>query len=167
MIVQALLNNLYYREEKEIPMTQSPILIRPLSRPEDFQDIINIWLEASIQSHSFIPASFWESKVADMCNIYLPSSDLYLAVRDQKVCGFYALNGEQLSALFVKPEVQGEGIGSALLASAMAHQNPLILTVYSANQRSIHFYEEHGFQKVSEQVDSETGANEWLMRWEK
>ena len=41
---------------------------------QDEDSVIRIWLEASAIAHSFIPRSYWESKVPDMRNEYLPQS---------------------------------------------------------------------------------------------
>ncbi len=38
----------------------------------DMNQVINIWLEASIKAHDFVDGEFWESKVKDMREIYIP-----------------------------------------------------------------------------------------------
>ena len=38
----------------------------------DMDQVLEIWLEASIKSHNFIKREFWESKLEDMRNLYLP-----------------------------------------------------------------------------------------------
>ncbi len=139
------------------------ILIRPLSRPEDFQTIIDIWLDASIKAHNFIASDYWKSKVADMCNIYLPASDIYMAVINGQVVGFYAIYKNSIAALFVAPDKQGKGIGSILLDHAKSMNHALSLTVYKANQRAVDFYLHRGFVIQQEQVDPHTGQPELLM----
>lgn len=141
----------------------SPIMIRALYRPEDLPSIVDIWLEASIKAHDFVPASFWEARVCDMRDTYLPTSDLYLAMEGQEVCGFYALINGELMALFVKPDKQGAGIGSKLLEHAKSKCRDLSLCVYKANTPSIHFYEKHGFTIEGEQIDEHTGELELVM----
>ncbi len=37
----------------------------------DLNQVINIWLEASMKAHDFISSDFWKSKVKDMRNIYV------------------------------------------------------------------------------------------------
>lgn len=152
------------------------ILIRELSRPEDLPAVVDIWLNASILAHDFMPSSFWESKVADMRDLYLPASTIYLALIDQSIVGFYALHENSLAAIFVAPDSQGQGIGRLLLNHAityvtnrnkrLAQKMPLTLTVYKANHRSCEFYQNAGFTKIKEQLDPHTQHPELVMELE-
>jgi putative acetyltransferase len=125
--------------------------------------ILEIWLQASIQAHSFIDRQFWQSQVENMRNIYLPSSDVFVDELENTVTGFYALHNETLAALFVGPQWQGQGIGQALLAHAKTQRATLNLNVYKANERSCRFYLQAGFREVGEQIDVHTGHPELLM----
>lgn len=77
---------------------------------QDIEAVLNIWLEASIQAHGFIDASFWHSQLDAMRHVYLPAADSHIFEREGKVCGFCSLNQNVLAALFVAPEHQGTGI---------------------------------------------------------
>ena len=64
-------------------------------------------------------------------------------------------------AVAVVPSARGHGLGGALLDElldrARADEHPAIsLCVDKENSGAIHVYEEHGFQRVSEGVDSAT-----------
>lgn len=50
------------------------INIRPASS-DDFEKLVDIWFEASIRAHHFIPESYWEENKAEMQNNYLPRSE--------------------------------------------------------------------------------------------
>lgn len=71
-----------------------------------------------------------------------------------------------LSALGVDPDVQGQGIGSALLAvigaRADADRTPAYLE--TATARNVLLYERHGFAVVEELVLPRTDVHGWLMR---
>jgi len=49
----------------------------------DIDPILDIWLSASIKAHDFIEASFWESQVENMRNIYIPVSETYVFESEQ------------------------------------------------------------------------------------
>lgn len=132
---------------------------------QNVTEVLEIWLEASIQAHGFIPADFWKSKLEDMENIYLPNAETWVHIQDEKVLGFLCLVESTLAAIFVHPQHQGIGIGSELLNKAKERRNRLELCVYRLNEHSLLFYKSHGFQVVKEQVDETTGQAELLMRF--
>ena len=72
----------------------------------DLDSVLEIWLTASVSSHDFISAEFWESQVENMRNIYIPASEVYVYEMDSKVVGFYALYESHLAAIFVTPKLQ-------------------------------------------------------------
>lgn len=130
----------------------------------DIEAILEIWLLASIEAHSFIEPSFWQSQVENMRTIYLPSSEVYVYEHKETLLGFYALHGETLAAIFVRPSHQGKGIGKKLIKHAEQQRDTLLLTVYKDNELSIKFYLKHGFECISEQIDENTGCKELKMR---
>ncbi|MGL5327260.1 MAG: hypothetical protein ACRC91_21570 [Aeromonas sp.] len=48
-------------------------MIRPLSAT-DLDAVIELWYQASVQAHDFIPADFWHEQRAAMRDCYLPAS---------------------------------------------------------------------------------------------
>jgi len=131
----------------------------------DLDAVLNIWLTASIQAHHFVEPEFWQSKLGDMRDIYIPASETVVYEQERGLAGFYCLFGDTLAAIFVSPDVQSRGIGSALIADAKKRRQQLHLTVYKENSPSIRFYEKHGFGVVAEQIDDHTGQAELVMRY--
>lgn len=129
----------------------------------DIDRIIEIWLEASIQSHHFISPNFWKSKASDMRESYIPDSETYVFEHNGVVEGFLSLHENDIAALFVAPASQNKGIGTRLMARAKALSPSLRLTVYKENARGIRFYERNGFTVAREQIDEHTGHPELLM----
>ncbi len=129
----------------------------------DMEEILSIWLNASIKAHDFIEREFWESKVTDMRDIYLPAAETYVYDTEGVVKGFISLYNDTLAAIFVSPNIQGKGIGKQLMAKAKKINKNLNLSVYKKNKRSIKFYEQSGFKIVKEQIDENTGHPEILM----
>lgn len=130
----------------------------------DMNDVLDIWLRASIEAHSFVGREFWESKVADMRKTYIPASDTYVFI-DYEIKGFFSLHGDTLAAMFVSPDFQGNGIGQRLMSKAKSIRNKLNLTVYKENPKSIDFYQKCGLVIIKEKVDKHTGHVEILMEY--
>lgn len=64
----------------------------------DIEAVLDIWLRASIEAHDFVAASFWESQLDDMRNLYIPGSETWVYEQDGAVLGFYSLCDNHLAA---------------------------------------------------------------------
>jgi GNAT superfamily N-acetyltransferase len=69
-----------------------------------------------------------------------------------------------LAVLGVRPEQQGQGLGTALLQPGISEADRLGLPAYleSSNPRNVPLYERHGFE-VTEEVQLPSGPPVWLM----
>lgn len=134
---------------------------------DDTQAILQIWLAASIQAHDFIPASFWQSQLINMRDTYLPLAENYVIEENNAVAGFASLLQPDsfLAALFIAPEQQGHGRGSALINFLKQQCRELHLSVYAENSASVGFYQKHGFSINSQGIDENTGHAELAMTW--
>ncbi|WDZ52816.1 N-acetyltransferase [Acinetobacter vivianii] len=133
----------------------------------DFNELTKIWLQASIKAHHFIPASYWESNITKMQEIYLPMSEVYIAEDAINIYGFIALVEDTVAAIFVSPEHQAKGIGKQLISYAQEMRSRLELNVYQENKNSVKFYLASGFRVINEGLDTATNAKEYVMLWEK
>ncbi len=129
----------------------------------DIEQVISIWLEASIKAHDFVDSEFWKSKVKDMRGIHIPSGETYVYEERDIIKGFVSLYNDTLAALFVSPDFQGAGIGMQLMGKAKDVRDNLSLTVYKENIKSIEFYQKCGFKIEREQIDKHTGHPELVM----
>ena len=129
--------------------------------------VLDIWVDASVRAHGFIPKEFWELNRSQMRDTYLPASETYVYEQEGAVKGFLSLYDNTIAAIFVNPDCQGRGIGQQLMAKAKELRESLNLTVYKANTKSIEFYQKCGFSIVKEQVDDHTGHSELVMMFEK
>ena len=134
-------------------------------RAADIDQILKIWLAASIEAHDFIESAFWKSKISEMRDVYIPASETFVYEVEGKIVGFYSLYENNLAAIFVDPGSQGKGFGSILLNDAKRRRENLQLTVYKENAPSIRFYEKHGFMILGEQLDEHTGHAELIMEY--
>lgn len=134
-------------------------------RKTDLEEMVRIWYEASVIAHSFIPASFWALQKSEMKEKYLPLAENYVFEEKGQLAGFISLVGERVCALFVAPEMQGRGIGRALLEYAKTLNERLSLKAYRENYSALRFYEKCGFVAAGEDVDEHTGCVQILMEW--
>lgn len=135
----------------------------------DCDAVIKIWLDASLQAHSFVDEKFWKSKEQEMRTVYLPESEVWVYDSDLtgEVQGFVALKDNYIAALFVTPEEQGNSVGYSLM-NKVKTMHPLIeLKVYKENKPSVAFYERQGFEVIGEGVETETGHPELTMRFKR
>lgn len=132
----------------------------------DIGVLVDIWYEASILSHNFIPESYWQENKKIMQDHYLPLSESYLIHDENSIHGFISLvDHNHIAALFIRPNMQGMGLGSMLLAHAQKNRTELSLKVYSKNAQGVHFYQAKGFKLISESVDEATAQTEFLMQF--
>ncbi len=129
----------------------------------DLDQVIDIWLNASLSAHDFIDSGFWKSHVAAMRDTYIPSSETYIYEDNNTIKGFVSLLNDTVAALFVTPSEQGTGIGTQLVEKSKEVRKQLTLNVYKENVKSVEFYGKCGFKKVKEQLDEHTGHPELVM----
>ena len=79
---------------------------------------------------------------------------------EERVVGFIALIGDEVGAIFVYPEMQGHGVGRALMDHARGLRDKLELNVFKQNEKGRRFYDRYGFRFVSEHVNEQTGRPE-------
>ena len=65
-------------------------MIRAFSQT-DMEQVLEVWLAASIKAHDFIAPEYWRSQLESMRHTYLPSSEVHVCEQGQTVVGFYAL----------------------------------------------------------------------------
>jgi GNAT superfamily N-acetyltransferase len=103
-----------------------------------------------------------------VANVVLPHQEVWVAEAGGRVVGVAALDGDMLAQLYILPGEQGRGIGSALLAKAMARRpNGVRLYAFQRNTRARDFYERHGFVAVEfgDGSGNEEGEPDVLYQW--
>ena len=140
-------------------------LIR-LVKSEEKKILTDIWLQSSIQTHSFIPRDYWESKTDVIEHYYLVVGTTYVYEEESVIRGFLTFaGGNFIGGLFVSPCEQRKGIGTALLDFAKEHYYSLELNVYTKNTKAVDFYGNQGFAIVGKATGDDTGEESLRMRW--
>lgn len=135
---------------------------------KDLNQIVDLWIRASVIAHSFIPDSYWISKAKEMKELYIPNSTLTLVYQEnEEVKGFISLMDNFIAALFVAPSEQGKGIGTCLLDEVKSNFDELKLAVYTENVKSLNYYLKQGFLEEYRAVEENTGHEEIIMKFVK
>ena len=135
------------------------------AQPDDHEAITELWLLASLQAHDFIAAGCWWRQQAALRARYLPVADIWVYERSQEVHGFVALVDDYLAALFVRPDCQQQGIGTALLDIAKRQRGQLAVQVYCENDIAMNFYLKQGFTVLKEGTEAVSGQPELYLRY--
>lgn len=136
-------------------------------REEDLSAVMDIWLNANIQAHDFIPKEYWESHF-DMVKDMLPQAEVYVFEGGQpgQIIGFIGLMDTYIAGLFVEKQARSQGVGKQLIDFVKSFKDELSLHVYEKNERATSFYLREGFTIPSRSTDEDTGEKELLMVWE-
>ncbi|MBM3604785.1 MAG: GNAT family N-acetyltransferase [Alphaproteobacteria bacterium] len=130
-------------------MEDARISIRSFDAATDSGKLSGIWLDASLQSHSFIgrPRLVEQRRLIE--EEYLPKAETWVACHAGEAIGFISLLDSFIGGIFVAPARQGMGAGRKLIAHALTRKGRLSLEVYTANEQAVRFYASLGFKEVS------------------
>ena len=133
---------------------------------QDLDAVMQIWLQANLDAHAFIPASFWEAHF-EMVRDLLPQAELYVHedAGTRQIDGFIGLTENHIEGIFVVKSARSKGIGKALLDYAKSRKPRLDLSVYQKNERALAFYQREQFTVQSEGIDEDTNEAELQMLW--
>lgn len=120
--------------------------------PDELERVIALWHETCAATYDFIEIErgrsfderrdFFLERIAPVC-------ELWVAVEGDALHGYMALRGSYVDRLYVRPDAQRSGAGSALLSKAR-ELSPvgLELHTHQKNTRARAFYEKEGFEAV-------------------
>lgn len=150
-------------------MTTQPAFTLRQARPEDAPAISAIHLSARRHGLPYLPEVHTDSETRYwVAEVVLPQQDVWVAEVSGEVAAFAALHEGWLEHLYVAPEHQGRGLGSALLDLAMS-RNPggLQLYTFQRNERARRFYEARGFvaEWFGDGSENEEGEPDVRYRW--
>jgi putative acetyltransferase len=89
-----------------------------------------------------------------------PHCEVWGAVTNGTLRGFIAFRDGWIDHLYVVPEAQGQGLGSALLAKAQQAYPKLSLWTFQRNNLARRFYESKGFVVIGETDGADNDEHE-------
>lgn len=132
----------------------------------DINKIMQIWLEASTKAHDFIGKCYWEQKLAEVRDVYLPQAETFIYEDKHQIKGFVSVILDNfIGALFVDVNHQNKGVGGKLLNYVRQSRPNLTLRVYAENKNAIKFYQKQAFKIVAQKKDDATGQDELILSW--
>lgn len=132
----------------------------------DTAQIMRIWLESNLETHSFVPGAYWISNYT-VVQEQLGQADIYVFETEQEICGFAGMMDSYLAGIFVDKAHRSKGAGKALLDFIKTIYPEIKLDVYEKNERALDFYLREGFWIEAEGIDKDTCEREYRMLWRK
>lgn len=123
------------------------VVIRP-SSPADGERVVEIWRGAVDATHDFLSPND-RIAIDEMVCGFLPAAPLWLAVdANDRPIAFMLIDDGHMEALFVDPEVRGQGVGAALVRHGLSRQPTITTDVNEQNGQAVGFYERIGFRRT-------------------
>jgi ribosomal protein S18 acetylase RimI-like enzyme len=124
------------------------VRIRP-ARPGDADAVAEVFI-ASFDTLTFLPKLHTDEETIDfVANKVMPEQEVLVAEEDGRIVGFVAMDGDSLEHLYVHPDSQGRGVGSALLERAKERMpRGFSLWVFQQNAQARRFYERRGLSLI-------------------
>ena len=135
-------------------------------RPDDHEEVMELWLFSNMQVHNFIPAKYWKNNFTEVSRI-MEIASVYVWEEEGHIIGFVEAMETMIMGLFIDEKARDRSIGRALLDVLKMQQEELTLLVYEKNPKAIRFFMREGFKVQSEQIDDTTKEKEILLQWKK
>jgi putative acetyltransferase len=137
--------------------------------PEDAPALADIHVRARSESMSYLPDTHSPEEVLAWIKEVMPQhEEVWVAEDEGRVIGFFALSDDLLYHLYVYPELQGQGAGSALF-DVVKELRPdgFRLWVFQRNTQAREFYEHRGMRVVelTDGSGNEERAPDALYEW--
>lgn len=126
-------------------------------KPQDLDQIINVWHSSSSLAHPFLNLDFVEKLESEMREIYIPDSNTWVYEEKNCIKGFISMIDEQIAGLFVLPEYHSNGVGTSLVNYVNEYHKQLKVEVFERNTIGRAFYKKYGFSLVSSFIHDESG----------
>nr|WP_302630607.1 acetyltransferase [Agrococcus sp. SGAir0287] len=131
--------------------------MRPAQGPSEHPALVAVWRSAVDATHDFLAREDRDAIEAALADAYLPAVHLAVAEVGGRVVGFAGMHDGALEMLFVDAAHHGRGVGSALLAHAIAEHGIRRVDVNEQNASAARFYERRGFEVAGRSETDDAG----------
>ena len=126
-------------------------------RNSDLDAVLSSWESATRLAHPFMSDQFIAQERKNVSEIELPNTDTWVVEIGSEVRGFIALMGNEVGAIFLRPEFHGQGAGKALMGKAQEIHGDLEVEVFKENAIGRRVYTRYGFEQMEEKLHEPTG----------
>ena len=95
---------------------------------KDLDQVMSIWLQANMESHSFIESDYWKNNY-EMVREMRPIAEVFVSEENGQIRGFIGLIDTCIAGIFVRAAEQSKGVGTGLLHTVMKSRDSLQLNV--------------------------------------
>ena len=143
------------------------VALRPVE-PTDTQAVGDVFL-AALAGMTYLPELYTEEETRTfISDVLLPKNEVWVAEDGGRVIGFLGLWGDVVSHLWVYPDRQNQGVGTALIGLAKERRpSGLRLQVFQQNVGARRLYERHGFTlvRLADGSGNQEGEPEAFYEW--
>lgn len=122
----------------------------------DLNGLMDAWESANGLAHPFLQEDFVAQVRRDIPVLYLPNADTWVVELESCIVGFMALIGNEVAAMFLRPEYHGKRIGKMMMDKAQELHENLELEVFKRNTIGCNFYSKYGFELLEEKMHEPT-----------
>ena len=134
-------------------------------KESDLEDLLDVWAKATLVAHPFMDEAFIKKEKKNIRDIYIPNTRTWVVRNVSGLDGFISMMGNEVGAIFVRPEKHGQGIGKALMDHVSQFHKELEVEVFKDNNIGRAFYDRYGFKFVHEYIHEETNRAVLRMKY--
>lgn len=162
MVIASFL--IYIASLEQLPSQKEvTTMLRPF-KTKDIDQVMEIWLSANIDAHSFISSDYWKCQYNSVKEQIL-QANIYVYEQDKKIVGFAGMVDNYLAGIFVDKKYRSMGIGKKLLNYIKENYSEFTLNVYEKNKGAVSFYLREGLTIVEKGIDENTSETDYTMVW--
>ena len=133
----------------------------------DIDEILEGWYQASRMAHPFSDADFMGMEKRNIRDVYIPNTSTWVYTDEYLILGFISMMGNEVGAIFVRPDHHGKGIGRQLMDFVSDFHEEMEVEVFERNSVGRAFYDKYGFELLEELVHKETNNKLLRLRYRK
>lgn len=134
-------------------------------RPSFKKRLLDIWERSVRATHDFLLSEDIDFFKTIVEGIDFHSFPVFIAFTEEdRMVGFWGVNGRQLEMLFLDPDFIGIGIGSFIMDYAIREQGVKEVEVNESNTRALEFYKKFGFKILARKPLDNSGRPYPILR---
>ncbi|MDN5202087.1 N-acetyltransferase [Fulvivirgaceae bacterium BMA10] len=130
----------------------------------DIEALLDVWYKATVVAHPFLGNAFLQKEKKKIREVYIPITETWVFQNEDGLDGFISMMGNEVGAIFVRPEKHGQGIGRKLMDFVHQFHKTLEVEVFKDNKIGRTFYDKYGFKIIKESIHEETQQDLLRMR---